>query len=214
MARNETTKTAISESSKTPYRFTSPRQPKTTYLLIPIVSSENRRYIPVGYVSKDIITNNANFTISNASLYTLGVLTSSVHMAWMRTVAGRLKSDYRYSNTIVYNNFIWPKVTEKNKSQIEKTAQMILDARAKHPTMSLAQLYDELTMPEDLRNAHTANDKAVMKAYGFKPSMTEPEIVAELFKLYEVKLKELEQEEKKKEEKSKATEKSRSGKAN
>ena len=134
-------------------------------------------------------------------------------MAWMRTVAGRLKSDYRYSNTIVYNNFIWPKVTEKNKSQIEKTAQMILDARAKHP-MSLAQLYDELTMPEDLRNAHTANDKAVMKAYGFKPSMTEPEIVAELFKLYEVKLKELEQEEKKKEEKSKATEKSRSGKAN
>ena len=135
-------------------------------------------------------------------------------MAWMRTVAGRLKSDYRYSNTIVYNNFIWPKVTEKNKSQIEKTAQMILDARAKHPTMSLAQLYDELTMPEDLRNAHTANDKAVMKAYGFKSSMTEPEIVAELFKLYEVKLKELEQEEKKKEEKSKATEKSRSGKAN
>lgn len=202
------------ESSKTPYRFTSPRQPKTTYLLIPIVSSENRRYIPVGYVSKDIITSNANFTISNASLYTLGVLTSSIHMAWMRTVAGRLKSDYRYSNTIVYNNFIWPKVTEKNKSQIEKTAQMILDARAKHPTMSLAQLYDELTMPEDLRNAHTANDKAVMKAYGFKPSMTEPEIVAELFKLYEVKLKELEQEEKKKEEKSKATEKSRSGKAN
>lgn len=97
---------------------------------------------------------------------------------------------------------------------MEKTAQMILDARAKHPTMSLAQLYDELTMPEDLRNAHTANDKAVMKAYGFKTSMTEPEIVAELFKLYEVKLKELEQEEKKKEEKSKATEKSRSGKAN
>lgn len=193
------------ESSKTPYRFTSPRQPKSTYLLIPIVSSENREYIPIGYVNKDVVTSNANFTISNASLYTFGVLTSSVHMAWMRTVAGRLKSDYRYSNTIVYNNFIWPKITEKSRGQIEKTAQMILDARANHPTKSLAQLYDELRMPDDLRKAHKENDRAVLKAYGFKPSMSESEIVAELFKLYEMRAKELEQEEnkKKKEKRSK-----------
>ena len=192
--RSESTKKATQKFASYPHLFMEIRQPESQYILVPSHSSENREYIPIGWVSEKIIASNACFVLPNASLYHFGVLTSSVHMAWMRTVAGRLKSDYRYSNTIVYNNFIWPKVAEKNKAQIEKTAQMILDARAKRPTMSLAQLYDELTMPEELRKAHEENDRAVMRAYGFKPSMTEPEIVAELFKLYELRVEELEQE--------------------
>ena len=161
------------------------RQPATDYLLVPSTTSENRRYIPIGYLSKDIITTNANFTIGNASLYHFGVLTSYVHMAWMRVVCGRLKSDYRYSNTIVYNNFPWPSQSENHELKIQQTAQAILDVRAQYPNSSLADLYDEVTMPPELRKAHTANDKAVMEAYGFDPNLTEDEIVAELFKLYQ-----------------------------
>ena len=116
---------------------------------------------------------------------------SSVHMDWMRAVAGRLKSDFRYSNTIVYNNFVWPEPTEEQKKAIEKTATAILEARKKYPNASLADLYDDLTMPPELRKAHQANDRAVMKAYGFKSSMTESDIVAELFKLYQKKVDEL-----------------------
>lgn len=174
------------EASNTPSLFASPRQPKTDYLLIPVVSSENRKYIPIGYVSKDIIVSNACFTISNASLYTFGIITSNVHMAWVRAVCGRLEMRYRYSNTIVYNNFPWPTPTDEQKARIEQTAQAILDARALYPDCSLADLYDELTMPIELRKAHQANDKAVMQAYGFWGKLnTESECVAELMKMYQ-----------------------------
>ena len=125
------------------------------------------------------------FTMPNASFYEFGVLMSNVHMAWMRAVCGRLKSDYSYSNTIVYNNFPWPVVTEKNREQIEKSAQEILKARTLYPSSNLAALYDPLTMPAELRRAHTANDKAVMAAYGFSTKMTEADCVGELMKLYQ-----------------------------
>lgn len=174
------------DAAKTPTLFASPRQPITDYLLIPVVSSENRKYIPIGYVSKDIIASNACFTIANATLYTFGILTSNVHMAWMRAVCGRLKSDYRYSNTIVYNNFPWPTLTVEQKKKIEETAQAILDARALYPDCSLADLYDEIAMPPELRKAHQANDKAVMQAYGFWGKLnTESACVAELMKMYQ-----------------------------
>ena len=181
-------------ASTTPYLFASPRQPNNNYLLIPIVSSENRKYIPIGYMPKDIILSNACFSINNATKYTFGILTSNVHMAWMRTVCGRLKSDYRYSNTIVYNNFTWCNPTEEQKAKIEKTAQGILDARALYPDSSLADLYDELTMPPELRKAHQENDKAVMEAYGFRIKdeqtgkfrwFTESETVASLMQMYQ-----------------------------
>ena len=124
--------------------------------------------------------------IPDANLYDYGILTSNVHMAWMRVVAGRLKSDYRYSKDIVYNNFPWCNPTEEQKKKIEKTAQAILDARALYPNSSLADLYDELTMPKELRKAHQENDKAVMEAYGFDwKRMTESDCVAELMKMYE-----------------------------
>ena len=173
-------------SAATPYLFTSIRQPQTDYLLVPVVSSETRRYIPIGYLSPDIIANNACFTIPNASLYTFGVLMSNVHNAWMRVVCGRLKSDYRYSNTIVYNNFPWPTPTDEQKAKIEQTAQAILKARELYPTWSLAVLYRETIMPPELRKAHQENDRAVMAAYGFKPGQTtESDCVAELFKMYQ-----------------------------
>ena len=167
-----------------PYLFGEIRQPASEYLLIPRHSSENRRYIPLGYESADVICGDANMLVPNATLYHFGILTSNVHNAWMRAVCGRLKSDYRYSKDIVYNNFPWPNPTEEQKVKIEQTAQGILDARAKYPESSLADLYDELTMPPELRKAHPANDRAVMAAYGFSVKMTESECVAELFKLY------------------------------
>ena len=175
-----------------PYLFTENRQPESgSYLLIPRVSSERRRYIPIGYISSDVIASDAVQLVPNASLYEFGVLTSSVHMAWMRAVAGRLKSDYRYSNDIVYNNFPWCNPTDEQKAKIEQTAQAILDARAKYHDSSLADLYDETLMPPDLRKAHQENDKAVMQAYSFKQNMNESEIVAELFKLYEKLVQEI-----------------------
>jgi len=163
-----------------------------SYIIIPSTSSENRKYIPMGFMGKDDISTNANLIIPNATLYDFGILTSNVHMAWMRTVAGRLKSDYRYSAKIVYNNFPWPSVTEEQKQFIANTAQGILDARALYPECSLADLYDELTMPVELRKAHQANDIAVMKAYGMIKKvdgkdtfLTESETVSKLFELYE-----------------------------
>ena len=185
--REESKQKQAHAAKDTPYLFASERQPETKYLLIPIVSSENRRYIPIGYMEPDVIVSNACFTISNASLYTFGVLTSNVHMAWMRTVCGRLKSDYRYSNTLVYNNFVWAKATDEQKRAIEKTAQGILDARQKYPEYSMADLYDERTMPAELRKAHQANDRAIMTAYGFDiKTMTEASCVAELMKMYQI----------------------------
>lgn len=140
----------------------------------------------MGFMSKDVIASNSTLVATNATLYLFGIMTSNVHMAWMRTVCGRLKSDYRYSPS-VYNNFPWPTPTDEQKAKIEKTAQAILDARSLFPNSSLADLYDELAMPVELRKAHQDNDRAVMQAYGFpvKSSFTESQCVAELFKLYQ-----------------------------
>ena len=214
--RSASKKEATRNWAAYPYLFTENRRPEGgNYLLIPRVSSENRCYIPIGFVSSDIIASDATLIIPDATLYEFGVMTSNVHNAWIRVVAGRLKSDYRYSASLVYNNFPWPtsllnplSVTERGnktvsshrhygdgkdglpsrgevKAKIAQTAQVILDVRAKYPDSSLADLYDESTMPPDLRKAHKENDKAVMQAYGFNPKMKEAEIVAELFKMYE-----------------------------
>ena len=170
-----------------PTRFAQITQPVgIPFLMIPRVSSQRRRYIPVGFLPGNVIASDESLIIPDADLYILGVIISNVHMGWMRSVAGRLKSDYRYSKGIVYNNFPWPDPTVEQKQKIEKTAQAILDARDLYPTSSLADLYDELTMPVELRRAHQENDKAVMEAYGFDwRTMTESECVAELMKMYQ-----------------------------
>ena len=155
------------------------------YIVVPMISPVNRRYIPIGFFGKDTISTNLNLVIENASKYHFGVLESNVHMAWVRAICGKLGNAYRYSAGIVYNNFPWPNPTEEQKEKIEKTAQAILDAREKYPDSSLADLYDELTMPPELRKAHQENDKAVMEAYGFNwKKMTESDCVAELMNLY------------------------------
>ena len=160
--------------------------PKSDYLFIPQVSSERRKYIPIDFVSKDVWAADPHFMLENADLYLFGVLTSNVHNAWMRTVAGRLKSDYRYSNRIVYNTFLWVNPTKVQKARIESTAEIILNVRRDHKGASLADLYDEVLMPSELRRAHQENDKAVMEAYGFDwRNMTESECVAELMKMYQ-----------------------------
>ena len=163
--------------------------PKGTYILVPEVSSERRRYVPMGFMTPDVLCSNLVKIIPDAGLYHFGVLTSNVHMAWMRTVCGRLKSDYRYSKDIVYNNFPWPAPTDAQKARIEQTAQAILDARELYPDCSLADLYDEVTMPPELRKAHQQNDKAVMDAYGFvvgTPERTsESDCVAALMRRYQ-----------------------------
>ena len=170
--------------ANTPALFRETKNHKS-YIIVPRVSSENRRYIPLGFLGNDVITTDSATIIENAEIYHFGILTSNVHMAWMRAVAGRLKSDYRYSKDIVYNNFPWCNPTPEQKATIEKTAQAILDARAKYPDCSLADLYDETTMPPELRKAHQANDFAVMAAYGFNRKITESECVAELMKRYQ-----------------------------
>ncbi len=189
--RLKSTKSSTVEKANTPALFDEIHDCATSYVALPSVSSGNRSYIPMDYLPAETIPGNKLYCVENATLFHFGVMTSGVHMAWTRSVAGRLKSDFNYSNTIVYNNFIWPNATEEQKAAIEKTGQAILDARAKYPNSSLADLYDDLAMPIELRKAHQANDRAVMKAYGFKSSMTEPEIVAELFKLYQKKVDEL-----------------------
>ena len=155
------------------------------YIAVPLVSSENRRYIPMGFINNGMIPGNNLFSIFNAGIYHFGILQSNVHMAWMRAICGRLKSDYRYSSGLVYNNFPWPTPTVQQKERIEQTAQKILDVRSSFSESNLADLYDPLTMPPELRKAHTANDKAVMAAYGFSTKMTEADCVAELMKLYQ-----------------------------
>ncbi len=169
----------------TPMLFRETNNPDT-YIIVPRVSSENRRYIPLGFLDSSVIPTDSATIIQNATLYDFGIITSNVHMAWMRAVCGRLKSDYRYSKDIVYNNFPWPTPTEEQIAKIEQTAQAILDARALYPDCSLADLYDEVTMPPELRKAHQQNDKAVMQAYGFWGKLnTETECVAELMKMYQ-----------------------------
>ena len=198
-----------------PTRFHVENMPKGDFILVPSTSSENREYVPIGFLPPDIIASNATTIVPSATLYHFGILTSSVHMAWMRAVAGRLKSDYRYSANIVYNNFPWPEgdngtngttgtdatgttatidgashssrqshMSHDLCAAISSTAQAILDARANYPDASLADLYDPLTMPPDLRAAHAANDRAVLAAYGLAPGTPESEIVAHLFRLY------------------------------
>ena len=168
-----------------PTRFHVENMPKGTYLVIPQVSSENRRYIPIGYMDDSVICSDKVRILPNASLYHFGVLTSNVHMSWMRAICCRLKSDYSYTVNDVYNNFPWCEPTEEQKKRIEQTAQGILDARALYPDCSLADLYDELTMPPELRRAHQLNDKAVMQAYGFWGKLnSESECVAELMQMY------------------------------
>ena len=166
-----------------PHLFRETNNPNT-FIIVPSVSSERRRYVPMGFLNSETIPTNLVLIIPDASLYHFGVLESSVHMAWMRVVCGRLKSDYRYSKDVVYNNFPWPEVDEQQCQRIAQTAQAILDARALYPDSSLADLYDPVTMPPELLKAHRENDRAVMAAYGFSPNMPEPEIVARLFTLY------------------------------
>ncbi len=204
-ARLSSPAAAIRKFAETPHLYAQRTQPniskldesgspiiqerQTFNLLVPRVSSEKRKYVPMGYIGKDVVTNDQVQIIPDATLYHFGILESKVHMAWMRAVCGRLKSDYRYSKDVVYNNFPWPNPTEEQKAKIEQTAQAILDARALYPDSSLADLYDNLAMPIELRRAHQENDKAVMQAYGFAPKRidekTEAPIVAELFKLYQ-----------------------------
>ena len=169
-----------------PYKFFSAPQKEGDCLCIPEVSSERRKYIPMGFLKNGIIASNKLLILPDASIYHFGVLISNVHMAWTRTVCGRLKSDYQYSGATVYNNFPWPTPTDEQRAKIEQTAQAILDARNLYPDCSLADLYDEATMPPELRKAHQQNDKAVMQAYGFWGKLnTESACVVELMKMYQ-----------------------------
>ena len=186
-ARRKSPTVSVRLDAETPMLFTQIRQPDTYYLAVPEVSSQNRRYVPISFLTPEIIASNKLYLIPDANLYMFGVMMSNVHMAWMRTVCGRLKSDYSYSPA-VYNNFPWPTPTDEQKAQIEKTAQAILDARALYPDSSLADLYDPLTMPPELRKAHQANDRAVMQAYGMPIKETdEAACVAWLMRLYQEK---------------------------
>ena len=190
--REKSSRSGTRKMAEYPALFGEIRQPDSPYLLVPRVSSERRRYVPIGFMSPDVISSDATQIIPDATLYHFGILTSNVHMAWMRAVCGRLKSDYRYSKDIVYNNFPWPMPTEAQKAKIEQTAQGILNARVLYPEASLADLYDELTMPSELRKAHQANDRAVMEAYGMPIKETdEAACVAWLMRLYQEKVKEL-----------------------
>ena len=184
-SRLESTKEATRKWADMPSVFTENRQPDRDYIILPVVSSERRRYMPMCYVTKDVIANANAQMIPDGDLYSFGVLMSNVHNAWMRATCGRLETRYAYSATIVYNNFPWCQPTDEQKARIEATAQAILDARAKYPDCSLADLYDEVTMSPELRRAHQENDRAVMAAYGFSTKMTESDCVAELFKMYQ-----------------------------
>lgn len=177
------------KAAERPAEFGEIRQPKSGQVIVlPKVSSERRKYIPIEYMDSKNIINGSALMIQNANLYMFGVLNSVVHNAWMRVVAGRMKSDYQYSAKIVYNNFPWPEIDNRQKDAIVKTAQGIISARKDDPDATLAELYDPKNFENieiSLRQAHEANDKAVLKAYGLKPSATEPEIVQHLFKMYE-----------------------------
>lgn len=185
--RNNSVAAAIRKFADTPTLFAQITQPEgKPYIIVPAHSSASRKYIPLGFVSPDVISSNAVFIIPEATVFQFGILMSNVHNAWMRATCGRIKSDYRYSKEIVYNCFPWPTPTNEQKAKIEQTAQAILDARALYPDCSLADLYDEVAMPPELRKAHQQNDRAVMQAYGFDvKTMTESECVAKLMGMYE-----------------------------
>ena len=177
------------DKAETPTKFFFVSHPNKKYIVVPKTSSGKRKYIPIGFEDENTIASDLVNIVPTSDLYIMGVLASNVHNAWMRTVAGRLKSDYRYTNSIVYNTFPWPSPTEEQRKKIERTAQRILEVREQFKNSSLADLYDDLTMPPELRKAHQANDIAVMEAYGFNwRKMSEADCVAELFKMYEEKI--------------------------
>lgn len=190
--RLESKKAATRAAAATPMSFMEIKRPVGKFLIVPEVSSQRRKYVPLGFSDKEMICSNKVRFVSNATMYHFGILTSNVHMAWMRAVCGRLKSDYSYSINVVYNNFPWPTPTEQQKAKIEQTAKAILDARALYQDSSLADLYDDLTMPPELRKAHQDNDRAVMDAYGFTKGTaartSESACVTELMKLYQKKV--------------------------
>ena len=178
-------KPKTNKDAERPTVFQEIRQPTKDYMFIPRHSSGNRKYIPIGFMPPTVIASDAAQFVPDATTYHFGVLTSSTHMAWMRATCGRLKSDYRYSKDIVYNNFPWPTPTPSQRQLIERSAQMILDVRAKFSGWTFAKLYDEDTMPDELRDAHVMNDTAVARAYGFEKFLyDEARVVAELMKLY------------------------------
>jgi len=184
--RLASTKEATQKWANFPSQFTENRQSKSDYIVVPSVSSERRLYVPVGFMSANVITSNLCLIIPKASKYHFAIMTSIMHNAWMRAVCGRLESRYRYSASIVYNNFPWPlNPTDKQKQTIETAAQAVLDARAAHTESSLADLYDPLTMPSNLLKAHQQLDKAVDAAYGKTKFANEAERVAFLFELYQ-----------------------------
>lgn len=182
--------------AKVPHLFAQITQPEgVPFLIVPRVSSERREYVPIGFMDQMNISSDAVQIVPNATLYHFAIMTSRVHMAWMRAVAGRLKSDYRYSKELVYNTFVWPKVTEKVREEIEKKAQKILDARAGEGNVTMADLYKDVSLVPKLRKAHDENDRAVLKAYGLKADASESEIVAHLMKLYAGKAADVEKNE-------------------
>ena len=184
--RKESSRESTRRLADKPTRFQTENMPHGNYIVIPEVSSERRRYVPIGYMDDSVLCSNKLRLMPDASLYHFGILTSNVHMAWMRAVCGRLKSDYSYSVNIVFNNFPWPTPTPAQQAKIESTAQAILDARALYPDSSLADLYDDVTMPSELRTAHQRNDRAVMEAYGMPiKGTTESSCVAELIRRYQ-----------------------------
>ena len=186
--RENSNREATRKLADTPTLFGEIRQPESSYIIIPRHSSGTRKYIPIGFMKPDIICGDSNLLMPDATLYHFGILTSNIHNAWMRAVCGRIKSDYRYSVNVVYNNFPWPSPSDAQRAKIQQTAQSILDARALYPDSCLADLYDETTMPPELLKAHQANDRAVMDAYGFTrgtPERTnEAACVAALMKMY------------------------------
>ena len=184
--RESSSRPATKELALFPTRFGEVRQPKGDYIALPRVSSENRKYIPIAILSSSIIAGDKVYTIENSTLYHFGILTSKMHMDWMRLTAGRLESRYSYSNSITYNNYPWPEnATDKQVKVIETAAQKVLDARAEFPKSSLADLYDPITMPPALVKAHNELDKAVDLAYRSQPFISEVKRMEFLFELYE-----------------------------
>ncbi len=184
--RLKSTRQTTKKLASRAYLFGEIRQPSSSYIIVPRHSSENREYLPIGFVDKSVICGDANMLIESSSLYVFGILQSVMHMAWTRTVCGRIKSDYRYSASIVYNNFSWARdISDEQMNAVEKSAQRILNERARHPNASLAQLYDPLSMPVELVKAHEENNKAVDKAYRYTGGDDDVSRVAFLFKLYE-----------------------------
>ena len=171
--------------AEVPHLFAEIRQPNENYILVPRHSSEKRKYIPIDYVSPEIICGDANLMIPNAELWHFGILTSKVHMAWTKAICGRLTSRLRYSAKIVYNNFVWMRMYHEDYEKLNIAAQKILDCRKKYPNASLADLYDEVTMPKDLRRAHREVDKIAMKIYHLDEDMSDEDIAVTLLMMYE-----------------------------